>query len=115
MIIILVNLRIPFHQSWPTFPDLGRLIPRHVHSGHVQNICLSVSVAATGTPAEDTVRYRVRILGKIQELLQSPHSDVALGDASHDVCEGPNCELQTGKHGQDGEGLWSRQEVTRGP
>ena len=71
-----------------------------------------VKVAST---AQGTLRDRVGILGKVEELLQPPEGDVGLGDASHDVREGPDGELETGEHREYSEGLGGREEVTRGP
>ena len=70
-------------------------------------------VIATST--RYAIRNRIGVLGQLQQLLEAPEADVALRDAPHDVREGPDGELKTGKHRQNGEGFGGGEEVTRGP
>ena len=95
-------------RSSPTFSHLRRLIPRQVHSGHLQDMVIAASTRCA-------IRNRIGVLGQLQQLLQTLEADVALRDAPHDVREGPDGELKTGKHRQNSEGLWGSEEVTRCP
>ena len=95
-------------RSSPTFSNLGRLVPRQVHSGHLQDMVIATSTRYA-------IRNRIGVLRQFQELLQPPEADVALRDAPHDVREGPDGELKTGKHRQNSEGFGGSEQVTRGP
>ena len=93
-----------------TFSDLGRLVPGQVHPGHFQGgVVLAIIMDDAAAPGPG-----VGILWEVEELLQPPEADVALGDAPHDVRQRPDGELQPGEHGQDGEGLGGRDRMTRG-